>query len=335
MDHNKDWFVTMNDFKVVVKHYNLPITDKECEELFTVIETKKKGKMSYKEFLRGISRWSSKLTRSSSHLHHVQLPEQEAEDICDENEEEKDSTSEEGEAPIESDSVENSPPNGRVSTLDGSMRDMDIHYKVKLQKEFEDVCRLCKDRGLVLERTLLERALLLPEDSTKEECMERLSGNFSASLLPQHRAARHKTLGRNESRLLMSQSFGGAYMEMRGPSRSKRVTLSTGRTRIAPKTDCWMTFDEYIQFAMHHQPLFPYKHQKPSDSSVFWPGALLDKLRLCLDTNKKTCTVGNIFQPIEIGQTPSPSVKPPVCGWPQNEGGYVQFGTMAEKRCAL
>ena len=65
---------------------------------------------------------------------------------------------------------------------------------------------------------LITTALLLPEDSTKEECMERLSGNFSASLLPRHQAARHRAVGRSESRLLMSQSFGGAYMEMRGVS---------------------------------------------------------------------------------------------------------------------
>ena len=83
-----------------------------------------------------------------------------------------------------------------------------------------------------------------------------------------------------------------------------------------------------------HQPLYPYKYQKPSSPSVFWPGALLNKLRVCLDSNQKTNTMRNIFQPVRE-ETTSSSVKPAVCSWPQNEAGYVQFGTIQQKRCAL
>ena len=34
-----------------------------------------------------------------------------------------------------------------------------------------------------------------------------------------------------------------------GPHKGKVVQLSTGRARVHSKTDCWISFDQYMEFA--------------------------------------------------------------------------------------
>ena len=159
MDKNKDWLVTVNDLQSVVKQYDIPVTDKECTELFSSIETKKKGEMSYKELLRGISKWTSKLNRSSSHLSRIREQDLEAmegeEDCAEIDHDSKDS------ADTQSSPVVESVSDGPLSTMEGVAGEGDIRYKVKLRQQFNDVCKLFEEEGLVLKKTVLERGINL------------------------------------------------------------------------------------------------------------------------------------------------------------------------------
>ena len=156
MDKNKDWLVTVDDLQSVVKQYDIPVTEKECMKLFSSIETKKKGEMSYKELLRGISKWTSKLNRSSSHLSRIRdqdLEAMEEEDCAEKDDDGGDS------ADTRSSPVVESVSEGPLSTMEGMAREGDIRYKVKLQQQFNDVCKLFEEEGLVMEKTLLERGI--------------------------------------------------------------------------------------------------------------------------------------------------------------------------------
>ena len=128
---------------------------------------------------------------------------------------------------------------------------------------------------------------------------------------------------------------------------------------IKSKTDCWLTFDEYrkltqlsqychnyvvlqlcVNTCRHIKSRFPFKYHGIPDNSVFWPGHILHKMRLCMPPyseykDDKVASVKNIFQPVHCVQ---PSVLPMICPrvvWPTNEAGYVQSGVNRKKSYAL
>ena len=41
--------------------------------------------------------------------------------------------------------------------------------------------------------------------------------------------------------------YGWQHKQLRGPCRAKLLRLSTGRVRVKAKTDCWLTFEEFVQ----------------------------------------------------------------------------------------
>ncbi|XP_078487461.1 uncharacterized protein LOC100179680 [Ciona intestinalis] len=57
------------------------------------------------------------------------------------------------------------------------------------------------------------------------------------------------------------------------------VNLSTGRALVSRKVDCWLTFEEYERLTSTLEPTIRRERPIPN---AFWPGHLLDKLRLCL-----------------------------------------------------
>nr|XP_018671427.1 uncharacterized protein LOC104266817 isoform X1 [Ciona intestinalis] len=57
------------------------------------------------------------------------------------------------------------------------------------------------------------------------------------------------------------------------------VNLSTGRALVGRKVDCWLTFEEYERLTSTLEPTIRRERPIPN---AFWPGHLMDKLRLCL-----------------------------------------------------
>ena len=168
LDRDKDWCVTLEDLKSVAAQYKMPLSEDDCNELFSSFDVKKKGRISYKEMLVGVSRWSHKSTRSTSHLSRIEpaLSKDEQEGTMDE-----DATT--------ADLVEVSPSEALVeggregkegtnaasgpevtSTLGGLTGALTAEYMQRLQDEFANVCRLCKEQDAVLSQELLERGTL-------------------------------------------------------------------------------------------------------------------------------------------------------------------------------
>ena len=99
----------------------------------------------------------------------------------------------------------------------------------------------------------------------------------------------------------------------------------------------------YLTLSVHtcrhirSRPGFKYKFHGLPDNNAFWPGALLDKLRLWHPSEtlqNKPCSLYNIFQPVQhpkIYNPHSPVVEQKT-SWPENESGYVQFGSESRKR---
>ena len=85
---------------------------------------------------------------------------------------------------------------------------------------------------------------------------------------------------------------------------------------------------------------FNYKYHGLPENNAFWPGALMDKLRLWLPNETladKPYSLYNIFQPVTHPHICNPHI-PNVeqrRAWPENAQGYVQFGGDSRKSFAL
>ena len=86
-------------------------------------------------------------------------------------------------------------------------------------------------------------ALLNPPDKPKQECLGELrqagpsllSGHFAESLQEQAEI-KHTYKG-----------FGRPYKELRGKGKATFMRLPTGAVRVKAKTDCWLTYNEYLK----------------------------------------------------------------------------------------
>ena len=95
----------------------------------------------------------------------------------------------------------------------------------------------------------------------------------------------------------LGQHFNPYYLypKQKRPSSFGGVEeLSTGTKLIKPKTDCWMTFDEYVQFCKGLNTRDQFISAPNKDA--FWPGYMLDKLALAFTGKEKTSD--SIFQTI-------------------------------------
>ena len=100
-----------------------------------------------------------------------------------------------------------------------------------------------------------------------------------------------------------------------------------------------------LMFHSYHRhirsrPGFKYKYHGLPDNNAFWPGALLDKLRLWMPTETlmdKPYSLYNIFHPVQHPKICNPytPIVEQKTSWPENESGYVQFGSQTRKSYAL
>ena len=63
-----------------------------------------------------------------------------------------------------------------------------------------------------------------------------------------------------------------------GPQKGKTMHLSTGRARVNSKTDCWVSFDQYMEFARYiHTYVRTYSLTDPVVlSATQWVGHVAD-----------------------------------------------------------
>ena len=103
-------------------------------------------------------------------------------------------------------------------------------------------------------------ALLLPPDHTKREC---LAGLRQPGLdLLSHCSANppEEKTERTERKIpIIYEGWGRPYKELRGrKKKANYIKLSTGKVRIQPKTDCWLTFRDYLKLTEYVAVTYNY-----------------------------------------------------------------------------
>lgn len=222
-----------------------------------------------------------------------------------------------------------------LTTMEGDRGVWSSEFKSDSHKQFVALLEYCQKQGIVLDRKLAKRGLLIPPDKKRQDCLQSLH-QPGTDLLSRATLYPPKENEGEETENEIDYCYGWQYQQLRGPTKPKLTKLSTGIMRIKPKIDSWMTFAEFDKLTKEIQsrPGFNYKYHGLPSNSAFWPGALEDKLRLYLPqetSETKPCSINTIYQPVHrhrVLHRSGISVLHTERGlWPVNDSGYVQFGS--------
>ncbi|XP_022302015.2 EF-hand calcium-binding domain-containing protein 12-like [Crassostrea virginica] len=225
------------------------------------------------------------------------------------------------------------------STLEGEIGGMVDKFRQLKLREFYEINKLCSVQGVSLSPSLLEKVLLYPPDIPHSFINKQVK-TPGAPLLSSHYAdppkrprtpieVKHKDrVRRSQSGRLLIDSRH-RYPQGRSVAASgSRANLSTGKAIIRRKVDCWMSFEEYDRLTRHLAIRYQQLHGS-SDSNAFWPGQLLDKLRLCMppyDKPELPDQSGIMFHNVKDRKLTNLGKARDYSAWPVNEKGFVQSG---------
>ncbi|XP_052779508.1 EF-hand calcium-binding domain-containing protein 12-like [Mya arenaria] len=224
------------------------------------------------------------------------------------------------------------------STLVGDVGVMVDKFRQKRLQEFFSIQRLCEEHDINLSEKLLERVLLYPPDKPHSG-LRKVRHPDSAPLVSSHFAdkakrprtpieVKHKDkVRRSKSGKLMIDSRHKYPDSKRVYAEGYKQNLSTGRAVIRRRVDCWMTFEAYERLTRHLAVRYQHLHGMSGDNA-FWPGHLLDKMRLCMPPYDKPHgrdTEAALFS--RKHRTPAVNYGyEPVDVWPTNSDNYTQIG---------
>ena len=213
------------------------------------------------------------------------------------------------------------------------------------REEFDKLIDLCKERNIVLSKRKLEKALLLPENRTMDDIFQHFTG-ISLTIPSSKPGYQYGDGNSSESESELGEpNTILTYLSSRKPIR-KKVTLSTGKTTLGPKVDCWLNFKDYIKLTAFSKkyPDYYYGIRGPlpdckrylTEPSAFWTGSednlysyIPNKPRSLNPTNTHFKRIDRHFNAVHT------DAKHGTNSWPINESGYVQYGSLPDKQCAL
>lgn len=224
------------------------------------------------------------------------------------------------------------------STLGDTTADQVDRFRQLKLREFNEICAMCHINNVVLNKNLLEKVLLYPKDRPVKSMNRKIQQpshpppNFANEPLKRSTAPstlintkeRRVTIKLDPCGRLMVEGNRGSYPSKRDVKPLlHKMHLSTGNAHIHRQVDCWMSFEEYDVLTRNLAQKFSHIHGK-SDNNAFWPGHLLNKLRLYMPNSKpKSQTV---FNSIKKEKKVYHGYDNNLRGWAQNDSGYVQMG---------
>ena len=117
----------------------------------------------------------------------------------------------------------------------------------------------------------------------------------------------------------------------------KKVLSPLVESRYALQVDCWLSFKDYLKITTSSVSSLTNSKRYLADPNAFWTGSE-DKLYPYLPNTKKSLQPTNVhFQRIHRQFTISGNneSKHGTSSWPVNAAGYIQYGSIQDKQCAL
>lgn len=228
-----------------------------------------------------------------------------------------------------------------TSTMGGEIGEMVDAFRQRRLQEYYEVVDICEQNGVPLSRGLLEKVLLYPSDKPHSDIRKKIRPPDMVELLSSHFAdppkrprtpieVKHKDkVRRSKSGKLLIDTRHQYPTNASIAPYGYKMNLSTGRAVIKRKVDCWMTFEEYESLTKSLAIRYENMNVTPEETeNAFWPGHLLDKMRLAMPPYDKPPTrdkENSIFTRVHRTKAVNYGYEPTDV-WPQNEDGYTQIG---------
>ncbi|XP_067400468.1 EF-hand calcium-binding domain-containing protein 12 [Emydura macquarii macquarii] len=205
------------------------------------------------------------------------------------------------------------------STMESEIGEVIDQHRRNCYMVYLQCVKLCKEYNIPLTEEVLEKALLYPGDRIIKEGEHvrkiRQPGGPYASTDGSH----------HQTRLLLSrQGLRNAFkkdakngMHGTGIKRGQHGKQKTYRGR-------WMSFEDYEQSARRLYMKLSSRSGKSHDNN-FWPGHLLDKLRIYLpqiEPNQEQALFSYVHPTLPV----YPGIYNPHRSWPISDQGYVTYG---------
>ncbi|XP_078518518.1 EF-hand calcium-binding domain-containing protein 12 [Lissotriton helveticus] len=147
-------------------------------------------------------------------------------------------------------------------------------------------------------------------------------------------------LGGGKSRLHMSRKpdyqdteFSSSYPTRKHARKVKSLVRGKYHSDHNSTLKCWTTFEEYQEMTKNLKRKFPHLCSAPH-VNAFWPGHLLDKLRIYIP--HLTPTPGDaLFSHIKPKRESYPGIYNNTHTWPVSDQGYVIYGDTDNKNYIL
>ncbi|XP_063072781.1 EF-hand calcium-binding domain-containing protein 12 [Engraulis encrasicolus] len=214
------------------------------------------------------------------------------------------------------------------STLAGAPGRSIDHYRRQALGEYLDSLEMCRQHGVNVTQSSMQRVLLHPGDkvvqlpvgggirqagaSPIQGCGGRLRGGQVRSTGPVSREEEVVVVEEEEPRRRIRMEKSLYPFERAVRKEPKVMSLSTGRAEIRHKTECWLTREEYALLSGKQMST------RRADPNAFWPGQD-DHIRLYqpeVGIPPETC----LFEC--VSREPAPAVG----SWPLNDKGYYTSG---------
>ncbi|XP_077981710.1 EF-hand calcium-binding domain-containing protein 12-like [Glandiceps talaboti] len=229
-----------------------------------------------------------------------------------------------------------------ASTLGGGTAESINIYREERLKEYHKIIRLCTERNIPFTHHVLERALLTPGDKPPSGIRKKIHQPGVDILISSHFAdppPRPKTpIEVKHADKVHRSRTGELLMEAKHTYPQRRhiepqktvVNLSTGRAFISNKVNCWLSFEEYEYLTRHLEKRYVVLSGKV-DNDAFWPGYMLDKIRLCLDKPDHAIGPATVFQSTAQNKPTNLGYNNNLQSWPAS-AQYVQYGDITQQK---
>ncbi|XP_060679592.1 EF-hand calcium-binding domain-containing protein 12-like isoform X3 [Hemiscyllium ocellatum] len=190
------------------------------------------------------------------------------------------------------------------TTIAGEMGKANNVHRQRCLEEYKKILKMCQYYGISFTERMLEKALLHPGDKLKMEPGLKLRPP-GTGLLPKHEVEK--------------------WVSTRKGHRKKKGS----RTHAPSNKKQHMTFDDYVKFKrklkVKAQSVPDLTHNAQANPYAFWPGHLLDKVRMYLPyvtLEHQEVFFSNTHQVARL----SPYRYYSNNNWPISEQGYLTYG---------
>ncbi|KAL5267507.1 hypothetical protein ACHWQZ_G004516 [Mnemiopsis leidyi] len=223
-----------------------------------------------------------------------------------------------------------------VPSLESNLRDRILNFRDEAWNEYQNLVSKCQREGVTLSVITLAKGLLAPGDRRWEECTKHLRQMTGLEMVQYKAPESGKGVQDNKftsestdklkSKVSKFYDTTLQYRDIAVKNPGEKMRLSTGVAVVRPRTDCWMSYQEYLALTANVRTKFRwiYGSQEP------WCGHLLDKIRLCMPmefSRNEAISLFNITGPNkDVAGIRRSS------GYVTNPGGYHQSATKVKQK---